>query len=189
MATTSHDAAVSHPWIDGKPYDAKGDRIEDLLSPWDGSLVARVAMADEATIDAAVASSRAAFLANRRTAPAQRAVWLKAAGAEIDKIKDQIAHITMRALGKPKRACGVEVGRVSQLMQLCAEELLRMEGEVLPLDALAMGAGRFGFTRPGTPGTGVPRRRRPASWSRFPGDRCPHGRTPTGPPRCARPAP
>ena len=146
MATTSHDAAVSHPWIDGKAYDAKGDRFEDLLSPWDGSLVAHVAMADEVTIDAAIASSRAAFLANRSVTPAKRAAWLKAAGAEIDKIKDQIADITMRALGKPKRACGVEVGRVSQLMQLCAEELLRMEGEVLPLDALAMGAGRFGFT-------------------------------------------
>jgi acyl-CoA reductase-like NAD-dependent aldehyde dehydrogenase len=146
MATKSDEAAVSHPWIDGKPYDAKGDRFEDLLSPWDGSLVARVAMADEATIDAAIASSRAAFLANRQATPAQRAAWLKAAGVEIDKVKDQIADITMRALGKPKRACGVEVGRVSQLMQLCAEELLRMEGEVLPLDALAMGAGRFGFT-------------------------------------------
>jgi acyl-CoA reductase-like NAD-dependent aldehyde dehydrogenase len=147
MATTSETAAVSHPWINGKIYDAGGDRFEDLLSPWDGSLVARVAMADAATIDAAIASSRAAFLANRQATPAQRAQWLRAAGAEIDKVKDQIADITMRALGKPRRACGIEVGRVSQLMQLCAEELLRMEGEVLPLDALPMGAGRFGFTR------------------------------------------
>lgn len=147
MATTSETAAVSHPWIDGKAHDAGGDRFEDLLSPWDGSLVAHVAMADAATIDAAIASSRAAFLANRQATPAQRAQWLRAAGAEIDKVKDQIADITMRALGKPRRACGIEVGRVSQLMQLCAEELLRMEGEVLPLDALPMGAGRFGFTR------------------------------------------
>ena len=147
MAFKTRTEPVSHPWIDGKPYDADGDRFEDLLSPWDGSLVAHVAMADAATIDRAVASSRKAFLANRHVTPARRAQWLRDAGAEIDKIKEQIADVTMRALGKPRRACGFEVGRVSQLMQLCAEELLRMEGEVLPLDALAMGAGRFGFTR------------------------------------------
>ena len=147
MASETRTESVSHPWIDGKPYDAGGDRFEDLLSPWDGSLVAHVAMADAATIDAAVASSRKAFLANRHVTPAQRAQWLRDAGGEIDRIKDRIADVTMRALGKPRRACGFEVGRVSQLMQLCAEELLRMEGEVLPLDALAMGAGRFGFTR------------------------------------------
>lgn len=146
MATTARESAVSHPWIGGESYDAKGDRFEDLLSPWDGSLVTRVAMADKATIDAAVANSRAAFLANRSVTPAQRGQWLKDTAAEINKIKDQIADITMRALGKPRRACGFEVGRVGALMTLCAEELLRMEGEVLPLDALAMGAGRFGFT-------------------------------------------
>lgn len=145
MATKSGET-ISQPWIDGKPFAASGGRTEDLLSPWDGSLVATVAMADEATIDAAIASSRAAFLANRAVTPAQRAVWLRDAADEIDKVKGDIAHITMRALGKPKRACGFEAGRVSQLMRLCAEELLRMEGEVLPLDALAMGAGRFGFT-------------------------------------------
>ena len=134
-------------WIDGKRYNATGVLTENLLSPWDNSLVATVSMADEATIDKAVASSRSAFLKYRQVTPAVRAGWLRLAADEIDKVKDHIADITMRALGKPRRACGVEAGRVSQLMRLCAEELLRMEGEVLPLDALPMGARRFGFTR------------------------------------------
>jgi acyl-CoA reductase-like NAD-dependent aldehyde dehydrogenase len=146
MASTS-ETPISQPWIGGKPYVATGGKTEDLLSPWDGSLVATVAMADESTIDVAIASARAAFVAHRHVAPAKRAVWLRKAADEVDAVKDQIADITMRALGKPKRACGVEAGRVSQLMRLCAEELLRIEGEVLPLDALAMGAGRFGFTK------------------------------------------
>ena len=138
---------ILQPWIGGKPHAVAGGKTEDLLSPWDGTLVTTVAMADEVTIDAAIASAREAFTENRRVIPAERAVWLRKAADEVDAVKNDIADITMRALGKPKRACRVEAGRVSQLMRLCAEELLRMEGDVLPLDALAMGAGRFGFTR------------------------------------------
>ena len=135
------------PWINGKPIPASGGKTEELLSPWDGSHVSTVEMADEATIDAAIESARAAFVANRNVTPAQRASWLRDTADEVELVKGKIADITMKALGKPKRACGFEAGRVSQLLRLCAEELLRMEGEVLPLDALPMGAGRFGFTR------------------------------------------
>ena len=141
------DSFKAQSWIDGKPYNATGAPSEKLLSPWDNSLVATVSMADKLTINKAVASSRLAFQKSRQVTPAVRADWLRRAADEIDHIKDDIAEITMRALGKPRRACGVEAGRVSQLMRLCAEELLRMEGEVLPLDALPMGKGRFGFTR------------------------------------------
>jgi len=135
------------PWIDGKPHPAPDARTEDLRSPWDDELVFRVAMADADTIDAAIANARAAFEANLHVTPAERAAWLRAAADEIEKEKDAIADITMRALGKPRRACGVEVGRSIAFPRLCAEELLRMEGDVLPLDALPMGKGRFGFTR------------------------------------------
>ena len=143
----TEDIATTWPWIDGKPFETPDAKTEDLRSPWDDALVARVAMADAATIDAAIASARAAFEANLRVTPAERAAWLRAAADEIEKEKDAIADITMRALGKPMRACGVEVGRSIAFPRLCAEELLRMEGDVLPLDALPMGKGRFGFTR------------------------------------------
>ena len=145
--TSKGDIVLAQPWISGKPFTAGGGKTEDLLSPWDGSHVATVEMANEATIDAAIKSARSAFDNNKMATPAQRALWLRKAADEVDGVKEQIANITMRALGKPKRACGFEAGRVSQLLRLCAEELLRMEGEVLPLDALPMGAGRFGFTR------------------------------------------
>ena len=138
---------TAYPWIDGAAYETPDARIEELRSPWDGKLVARIAMADADTIDTAIGSARRAFASNLRAAPAQRAAWLRAAAAEIEKEKNNLADITMRALGKPRRACGVEVARSVAFPRLCAEELLRMEGEVLPLDALPMGAGRFGFTR------------------------------------------
>ena len=120
------DSFKAQSWIDGKPFNAAGATSEKLLSPWDNSLVATVSMADKPTINKAVASSRSAFQKSRQVTPAVRADWLRRAADEIDHIKDNIAETTMCALGKPRRACGVEAGRVSQLMRLCAEELLRM---------------------------------------------------------------
>ena len=138
---------TTYPWIDGKDHKISDTRVEALHAPWNGELVAKVAMADNATIETAVSSSYNAFQKNIGASAAERAVWLRDAANELEKEKDAIAEITMRALGKPRRACGVEVGRSVAFPRLCAEELLRMEGEVLPLDALPMGAGRFGFTR------------------------------------------
>ena len=143
----SDEIQTTWPWIDGKPYPTPNAKTEDLRSPWNDELVFRVAMANSDTIDAAIASARSAFEENLNVTPAERAVWLRAAAHEVEKEKDEISEITMRALGKPRRACGVEVGRSVAFPRLCAEELLRMEGDVLPLDALPMGKGRFGFTR------------------------------------------
>ena len=147
MAVRTESAPLLTSWFGGEARDAGDQAIETLVSPWDGADVVRVAMADHETVDAAAESARAAFLANRTVPPATRAEWLRAAATEVEKAKDAIVDTTVRALGKPRRATNFEVGRTAQFMRLCAEELLRVEGEVLPLDALPMGVGRFGFTR------------------------------------------
>jgi acyl-CoA reductase-like NAD-dependent aldehyde dehydrogenase len=146
MAAREPAAPLLQPWINGQRRVSTGATVETLVSPWDGTDVAHVAMADRATVDAAAQSARTAFRAARARPAAKRAEWMRAAAAEVEQARDAIIATTVRALGKPVRATGFEVGRTAQFMRLCAEELLRIEGEVLPLDALAMGAGRFGFT-------------------------------------------
>ena len=135
------------PWINGQYFNSDTLAIEELHSPWDGSLVSRNVMAEPTTIDFAVSATRKAFESSLAISSAERAEWLRSAAIEIEKEKEAIAEITMRALGKPRRACLVEVNRSAAFPRLCAEELLRIGGEVLPLDALPMGRDRFGFTR------------------------------------------
>jgi acyl-CoA reductase-like NAD-dependent aldehyde dehydrogenase len=135
------------PLIGGSPVaDDGGLSWEELVSPWDGALVQRIGLAGAETVNAAVETARQAFLAHRHETPATRAAWLRKAADEVDAIRVSIVATTVKALGKPVRATRFEVGRTSVFTRLCAEELLRMTGEVLPLDALPMGAGRFGFT-------------------------------------------
>lgn len=147
MATKVKDATTFRPWISGAAYDGSHTATEALISPWDGAHVADVVMADDAIVDAAVSSAQAAYLAHRLEPMVTRSQWLKAAADEADKVKDEIIETTVKALGKPRRAATFEVNRTISFMRMCAEEMLRQVGEVLPLDALPMGVGRFGFTR------------------------------------------
>lgn len=135
------------PRIDGEYVETSDLKTEQIHSPWSQEPICEIFLGTQATADQAIKSSKKAFRSNIRETSATRAEWLRAAADEIEKVKLELADITMRTLGKPRRACGVEVSRSIQFPRLCAEELLRMEGEVLPLDALPMGAGRFGFTR------------------------------------------
>ncbi len=139
--------AKLYPWIDGNFFETPNEKYEELFSPWDGSPVCNVYMASQSIVDKSIKSAKKAYISNLTETSATRAEWLRAAANEVEKAKSDIADITMNTLGKPRKACGVEVNRSIQFPKLCAEELLRMEGDVLPLDALPMGAGRFGFTR------------------------------------------
>jgi len=139
--------AKFYPWIDGKYLNTPDEKYEELCSPWSGDSVCKVYMASQSVVDSSIESAKKAYLLGLKETSATRAEWLRAAASEVEKIKSDLADITMNTLGKPRKACDIEVNRSVQFPKLCAEELLRMEGDVLPLDALPMGAGRFGFTR------------------------------------------
>ena len=136
-----------YPWIDGQYLETPKEEFEELCSPWDGNPLFKVCTASQSTVDKSLESAKKAYLLNLKETSATRAEWLRAAASEVEKVKSDIADITMNTLGKPRKSCDIEVGRSIQFPKLCAEELLRVEGDVLPLDALPMGAGRFGFTR------------------------------------------
>ena len=72
--------------------------------------------------------------------------WLTAAADAIDKIEGELVRSLIRFIGKPRRAATFEAKRVGAFLRACAAQVPHLAGEVLPLDAAAAGAGRFGFT-------------------------------------------
>src|SRR2546430_4840581 len=52
----------------------------------------------------------------------------------------------IRIIGKPRRAATFEAKRAGAFIRACAAQVPHLNGEVLPLDSAAQGAGRFGFT-------------------------------------------
>jgi acyl-CoA reductase-like NAD-dependent aldehyde dehydrogenase len=132
------------PWIGGATkFEAD---FSALVCPIDDSVASEIIESDAKVIDAAVKHAHAAFLAQRETTIAKRVEWLLAGADAIDKIEDELVRSLIRFIGKPRRAATFEARRVGAFMRACAAQVPHLMGEVLPLDATAAGAGRFGFT-------------------------------------------
>ncbi len=132
------------PWIGGATkFDAQ---FSALVCPIDDKVESEIMESDARVIDAAVKHAHAAFLKHRDAAVAKRVEWLNSAADAIDKIEGELVRSLIRCVGKPRRAATFEAKRVGAFIRACAAQLPHLWGEVLPLDAAAAGAGRFGFT-------------------------------------------
>lgn len=134
------------PWVDGRYREIPGGGATPLISPCDGTVAAHLVESDAQTIDAAVREARAAYEAHCEATTATRVGWLNAAADAIEKAEDRILHSLIRDLGKPRRAATFEAKRAGNFLRVTASLLPHLNGEVLPLDTTAIGAGRFGFT-------------------------------------------
>ncbi len=134
------------PWINGAIVDSPDASSTPLISPCDGSIVADIVEPSVAAVDAAVRNAHAAYQAHRDSTTATRIGWLNAAAAAIEQVEDKVLHSLMRVLGKPRRAATFEAKRAPNFLRVTASLLPHLNGEVLPLDTTALGAGRFGMT-------------------------------------------
>ena len=132
------------PWIGGAAkFDAP---FSALVCPIDDRVESEIIESDAKVIDAAVRHAHAAFLKHRDATVAKRVAWLNAAAEAIDRIESELVRSLIRFIGKPRRAATFEAKRVGAFIRACAAQLPHLAGEVLPLDAAAAGADRFGFT-------------------------------------------
>ena len=132
------------PWIGGAAkFDAS---FSALVCPIDDKVESEIIESDAKVIDAAVRHAHAAFLKHRDATVAKRVAWLNAAADAIDRIESELVRSLIRFIGKPRRAATFEAKRVGAFIRACAAQLPHLAGEVLPLDAAAAGADRFGFT-------------------------------------------
>ncbi|PWB60506.1 MAG: 2-hydroxymuconic semialdehyde dehydrogenase, partial [Bradyrhizobiaceae bacterium] len=74
-----------------------------------------------------------------------RAALLRRAGALVAERAERIAEIMTRETGKAIKDARAEVVRSQDTLMLAAEEAVRIEGEHVPLEATAMGAGKLCF--------------------------------------------
>ena len=133
------------PWIGGAA-DAAGASFSPLVSPIDETIASQIVESNAAIVDAAVKHAHAAYLKHMDATTAKRVEWLLAAADTIDKIEVELVRSLIRDIGKPRRAATFESKRAGAFIRACAAQLPHINGEVLPLDASAQGAGRFGFT-------------------------------------------
>ena len=139
MATTATERKLL---IDGEWIET-GAWLE-VHSPYDGSLVGRVAKGGAAearrAVDAAERAMAEPLPAHERAAVLDRTARL------IGERADEVARTISAEAGKPMKAARIEVSRAQSTFTMAAVEARKLAGDVVPMDASPAGSGKLALT-------------------------------------------
>ncbi len=123
------DAPVIGHYIDGQVQDSGSERFSDVFNPATGGVQARVGLASQKTVDAAIASALKAFPAWSEQSSLRRSrVMFKFKGL-LDRHHDELAEIISREHGKVFSDAKGEVTRGIEIVEYAcgAPNLLKTE--------------------------------------------------------------
>jgi acyl-CoA reductase-like NAD-dependent aldehyde dehydrogenase len=112
-----------------------------------GELVARVPLADAATLERALAAAEAAATPLRAMRPYERQAVLLHCVRRFQERAEELAQVLCVEAGKPIRDSRGEVTRLIDTFRIAAEESVRIGGEVLNLEIAPRARGYRGMTR------------------------------------------
>src|SRR5664280_3264295 len=116
-----------------------------VRDPYRNSVVANAPRSTLTDLDDALKAAVKAKAKATATPGYERAALLRRAAKLLVERADRIAEIMARETGKAIKDAKAEIIRSQDTLSLSAEEAVRIEGEHIPLDASAMGAGKICF--------------------------------------------
>lgn len=131
-----HKLLLAGEWIETGAWD-------EVRSPWDESLVARVAQGDEETVDRAVAAAWDVFR-NDPIPQFRRAEILERSAGLIQERHEDLARTIAAEAGKPIKTALGEAGRAAQTMIFSAVEARKLTGGTVPMEGSEAGVGKLG---------------------------------------------
>ncbi len=136
VAAVDHKLLAAGEWIETGDWD-------EVQSPYDQSVVGRVAQGDEALVDRAVRAAHDAFLHADFPQHERAAVLDRAAELVAERVEDLALTIAAEA-GKPLKTATVEAQRCVDTLTFSATEARRLTGGTVPMEASPAGAGKLG---------------------------------------------
>ncbi|NNL64875.1 MAG: aldehyde dehydrogenase family protein, partial [Myxococcales bacterium] len=133
----------SYPYYLGNEAVAANTDLE-VTNKYTGEVATRVALADAAAIEQAIALADAAAAPMRKLAGYERQQILNHCVARFSERHEELAQALCIEAGKPIRDARGEVTRLVDTFRLAAEESVRMYGEVMPLDVSPRARGYTG---------------------------------------------
>ncbi|MCU0072777.1 CoA-acylating methylmalonate-semialdehyde dehydrogenase [Pseudomonas koreensis] len=123
------DAPVIGHYIDGQVQDSGSERFSDVFNPATGAVQARVGLASQKTVDAAVASALKAFPAWSEQSSLRRSRVMFKFKELLDRHHDELAEIISREHGKVFSDAKGEVTRGIEIVEYAcgAPNLLKTE--------------------------------------------------------------
>jgi len=134
--------ATDHKLLAAGEWQETGEWGE-VKSPYDGSVVGRVAQGDEALVERAIEAAHEAFLTADFPQHARAKVLDRAAELVAERVEDLAATIAAEA-GKPIKTATVEAERCVSTLEFSSVEARKLTGGTVPMDAAPAGAGKLG---------------------------------------------
>jgi acyl-CoA reductase-like NAD-dependent aldehyde dehydrogenase len=136
VQAVDHELLVGGEWLETDEWD-------EVVSPYDGTAVGRVAQGDAALVDRAAQAAQEAFEAGDFPQHARAAV-LDRASELVGKRIDELALTIAAEAGKPLKTARVEAARCVDTLAFSAVEARKLTGGTVPMEASAAGAGKLG---------------------------------------------
>ena len=143
MATRTVEA-VDHELLLAGEWVRTGE-WEEVVSPYDGSPVGRVARGDADTVERAVRAAHEAQAAGDFPQHERAAVLDRAAALVAERVEELATTIAAEA-GKPLKTATVEARRCVDTLTFSAVEARKLSGATVPMAASAAGVGKLGVT-------------------------------------------
>jgi acyl-CoA reductase-like NAD-dependent aldehyde dehydrogenase len=141
------DPRRSYPLlIDGELVPGNAPAVP-ITSPYDGAAVGRAAAATAPDVTRAIDAAARAAPAARALPSYERAAALERLHAAATARREELATLLALEAGKPIAHARTELDRMLFIFRDAAAEAMRIGGEVIPLDRMPHGAGRWGLTR------------------------------------------
>ena len=126
-----------------------GERLEtgewtEVKSPYDGTVIGRVPLADASVVDRAAQAAHDAFSKADFPQHARAAVLDRAAHIVAER-EDELAATIAAEAGKPIKTARVEAQRCVGTLTFSAVEARKLTGELVPMEAGAAGEGKLGY--------------------------------------------
>ncbi|WP_025156376.1 CoA-acylating methylmalonate-semialdehyde dehydrogenase [Leifsonia aquatica] len=128
MSQTTTGTVVTH-WIDGAERPSTSGRTADVYDPALGIVTKQVALADQAEVDAAVASAKAAFPGWRDTSLAKRQAIVFRFRELLDARKGELAEIITSEHGKVVSDALGEISRGQEVVEFATGLAHHLKGE------------------------------------------------------------
>lgn len=123
-----------------------GEVTHDVRLPFDGTLVGAASWASREHVDRAVAAARVAAPVMAEMSNAERSDLLFRMHALLSARTAEIAEAITLETGKPIKEGRIEAGRGLETLWAAVIAARELRGEVVPIDAAALGKGRYAMT-------------------------------------------